>query len=77
MSCFLYAASAVDAGVFATHQGWRPAGRGGWQTRDGVTVWFICLLDQLEAVEPGAIVFDVGLCSEAKRLLKKRKAVVK
>ena len=73
----MYAASAVDASAFAKRQGWRPAGRAGWQTRDGALVLFLCFLEQLEAVTAGAVVYDAGLCAEAKRLLKRRRAVVK
>ena len=38
-----------------------------WQTRDGVLILFLCFLEQLEAVTAGAIVYDAGLCSEARR----------
>lgn len=75
--CFLYAPSVTDAGAFAKRQGWRPAGRSAWQTRDGVLILFLCFLEQLDAVAAGAIVYDAGLCREAKRLLKKRKALVR
>ena len=75
--CFVYAASATDAGAFAKRHGWRPAGRSAWQTRDGVQILFLCFLEQLEAVTAGAIVYDAGLCSEARRMLKKRRALVR
>ncbi len=74
---FLYAASANDAGTFAKRQGWRPAGRSAWQTRDGVQILFLCFVEQLEVVTAGSIVYNAGLCAEAKRLLKKRKALVR
>ena len=50
--------------------------RAGWQTRDGILVLFICFLDQLEAVTAGAVVYDAGLCADARRLLKRRKAII-
>ena len=76
-TCFVYAASAAEAGAFAKRQGWRPAGRSGWETRDGALVLFLCFIEQLEAVTAGAIVYDAGMCGEAKRLLKERRAVVR
>ena len=76
MQCFVYVASATDASAFAKRQGWRPAGRAGWQTRDGILVLFICFLDQLEAVTAGAIVYDAGLCAEGRKLLKRRRIAV-
>lgn len=75
--CFVYAPSAADAGTFAKRRGWRPAGRSGWETRDGVLVFFICFLEQLEAVTAGAVVYDAGMCAEARKLLKVRRAIVK
>lgn len=75
--CFVYAASASDAGAFAKQQGWRPAGRSGWETRDGVLVLFICFLEQLEAVTAGAIVYDAGMCAEAKKLLQRRRVTIR
>ena len=73
----MYAASAVDASAFAKRQGWRPAGRSGWETREGALVLLLCFMEQLEAVTAGAIVYDAGMCGEAKRLLKERRAVVR
>lgn len=72
----MYAASATDASAFAKRQGWRPAGRAGWQTRDGILVLFICFLDQLEAVTAGAIVYDAGLCRDARKVLQSRRITV-
>ena len=40
-------------------------------------ILFLCFLDQLEAVTEGAIVYDAGLCSEARRILKKRRVLVR
>ena len=76
-TCFVYAPSASDAGAFAKQQGWRPAGRAGWQTQDGMLVVFICFLDQLEAVTAGTIVYDAGLCAEARKRLRKRRITVR
>ena len=73
----MYAASATDAGAFAKRQGWRPAGRSGWETRDGILVPFICFLEQLEAVTAGAIVYDAGLCAEGRRLLRRRRVTIR
>ena len=75
--CFVYAASAVDASAFAKRQGWRPAGRSGWETRDGVLVLFLCFMEQLEAVTAGAIVYDAGMCVEARRLLNSKRILVR
>ena len=75
--CFVYAASAADAGAFAKQQRWRPAGRSGWETGDGAMVLFICFPEQLEALTVGAVVYDAGMCAEAKQLLKKRKALLR
>ena len=72
----MYASSALEAGAFAKRQGWRPAGRSGWETRDGILVFFICFLEQLEAATAGAIVYDAGLYAEAKRRLKKRSVTI-
>ena len=77
-TCFVYAASASEAGAFAKQQGWRPAGRAGWQTRDGILVLFICFLEQLDVViDRGAIVYDAGLCAEARKRLRKRRITVR
>jgi hypothetical protein len=73
----VYAASAVDASAFAERQGWRPAGHAGWQTKDGMTVLFLCFIEQLEAVTAGAVVFDAGMCAEARRMLKQRRATIR
>ena len=75
--CFVYATSAAAAGAFAKCQGWRPAGRSGWETREGVLVLFLCFLEQLEAVTAGAIVYDAGLCADARKALKRRRIVVR
>ena len=72
----MFAASAFDASAFAKSQGWRPAGRSGWLTRDGALVLFLCFMEQLEAVTAGAIVYDAGMCAEAKRALKQCGAIV-
>ena len=72
----MYAASAVDASAFAKRQGWRPAGRSGWETRDGALVLFICFLEQLEAVTAGAIVYDAGLCAKGRKLLRQRRVII-
>ena len=34
-------------------------------------------MEQLEAVTAGAIVYDAGICSEARKLLKRRRAIIK
>lgn len=73
----MYAASAADAGAFAKRQEWRPAGRSGWETPDGILVLFLCFLEQLEAVTDGAIVYDAGLCAEGRRLLRQRRVHLK
>ena len=76
-TCFVYAASAAEADAFAKRQGWRPAGRSGWERRDGALVLFLCFMEQLEAVTAGAIVYDAGLCAEGRRVLKDRRATIK
>ena len=73
----MYAASAADAGTFAKRQGWRPAGRAAWQTRDGIQIFFLCFVEQLEAVTAGAVVYDAGMCAEARRLLRFKRIVIR
>ena len=46
----------------------------------GDTRWhpcsLLCFMEQFEAVSAGAVVYDAGLCSEARMMLRKRQAVV-
>lgn len=74
---FVYASSALDAHDFANRRGWRTTGRAGWMTPDGEAVLFLCLLEQLEAVTPGTIVYDAGMCAEAINVLRARKAAIR
>ena len=37
----------------------------------------LCFVEQLEPVTAGAIVYDAGLCTEGRKLLKRRRATVK
>lgn len=75
---FIIAKTLEDAFSFARRQGWRPAGRVGWQMSDGTTVHYIHLLEQIQAVQKGDIVYDAGgVQGETERLLKRRGATIK
>ena len=64
--------------IFRRYQEPRPAGRGGWQMSDGTTVHYIHLLEQIQAVQKGDIVYDAGgVQGETERLLKRRGATIK
>lgn len=41
-----------------------------------VLILVLCFLEKLEAVTTGAIVYDAGLCAEARQLLRKRRITV-
>ena len=75
---FIIAKTPEDAFTFARRQGWRPAGRGGWQMNDGTTVHYIHLLEQIQAVQREDIIYDAGgVQGETERLLKRRGAIIK
>jgi hypothetical protein len=57
---YLYGPDVALADAFARKKGWRPSGRAAWLKRDGTTVYFICLKEQLAAVPAGAKVHRVG-----------------
>ena len=75
---FIIAKTPEDASAFARQQRWRPAGRGGWQISEGAMVHYINLIEQVQAVQKGDVVYDAGgVQGEMVRLLKRRGAIIK
>jgi hypothetical protein len=72
---YLFTSHIDVADAFARRQGWRPYGRVQWQKRDGAVVTFLSLLAQLEIVAAGETVHLIGQAREARRIVKRQRAV--
>ena len=68
---YLFAATVSIADQAARKQGWRPCGRADWLKPDGTQVLFICLIEQLAAVQAGQTVHVVGKAPAELRRLKR------
>jgi hypothetical protein len=62
---YVFGASVTLADAFARQQGWRPCSRAAWLKRDGTTVRFLCLMEQLEIVAAGVMVHVIGRAGTA------------
>jgi hypothetical protein len=67
----VFGASVTLADAFARQQGWRLCSRAAWLKRDGTTVHFLCLMEQLEIVAAGVTVHVIGRAREPLRILKR------
>ena len=68
---YLFAATVAVADQAARKQGWRPCGRAAWLKADGVTVYFMCFIEQLAALPAGVTVHVVGKASAELRRYKR------
>jgi hypothetical protein len=73
---YLFGPHVALADAFARKRGWRACSRAAWLKRDGTTVYFISLIEQLAIVNKGDTVHVIGRPRETLRLLKRIGAVV-
>lgn len=57
---YVFASDIAMADRAVRKQGWRPVGRADWLKPDGTEVRFICIVEQLAAIQPGMTVHVVG-----------------
>ena len=68
---YLFASNVTIADQAARKQGWRPRGRADWLKPDGTQILFICLIEQIAAVQAGQTVHVVGKAPAELRRLKR------
>jgi hypothetical protein len=72
---YVFGANVTLADAFARQQGWRPCSRAAWLKRDGTTVHFLCLMEQLKILATGVTVHVIGRAREPLRILKRLGAI--